>query len=247
MARFERVSRRTFIADLGRAAVGIVVLGAAACARDEESPTTATAEPTATPRGEALGGWRRVNLGFVSAYVLVRGGEAVIVDTGVAGKAADIEKALSEAGSRWEQVGHLILTHKHPDHIGSADEVVKKATDATVYAGQQDIAAIKVSRAITAARDGDDVGGLRIVATPGHTPGHISVFDADARVFVAGDAMVGEKGGVGRPGAQFTENMDEALRSVSKVAALDFDIALFGHGEPVTSGAKAKVAALAGG
>ena len=251
MARFERMSRRTFIADLGRATLGFIVLGAAACAPgdDEEDPAATVgsdATPAATGGGSELGGWHRVNLGQVSAYVLVRGGEAFIVDTGVAGKASDIEAGLSEAGSAWNEVGHVILTHKHPDHIGSAEQVITRASEATAYAGAEDISAITSPRKITAVGDGDEVAGLQIIATPGHTAGHVSVLDATGRVYVAGDSMVGADGGnVGPPGAQFTEDMDEAMRSVAKVGKLDFDIALFGHGEPVTSGAAAKVAALA--
>jgi glyoxylase-like metal-dependent hydrolase (beta-lactamase superfamily II) len=207
MSRFEQVSRRTFIANLGRAAVGIVVLGAAACAGGDDdddagATSAATSSPGRSPASTALGGWQRVNLGIVSAYILVRGREGYLVDTGVSGKASDIDAALSEAGSSWRELGHLILTHKHPDHIGS-------------------------------------------IATPGHTPGHVSVLDGSSRVLVTGDAIVGEKGGVGPPGEQFTEDMDVAMRSVAKIAELDFDIALFGHGDPVTSGAKAKVASLA--
>lgn len=249
MPRFEPITRRSFIADLGRATLGIIVLGAAACApRDEDEQADATREATSSPGGSpaaAFGGWHQVSLGIVSAYILVRGGEGFLVDTGVEGKASDIEAALSEAGSSWREVGHIILTHKHPDHIGSAEDVIKRATEAAVYAGAEDIAAIKLSREIKAVADGDDVGGLRIIATPGHTPGHVSVLDASSRVFVAGDAIVGQDGGVGPPGEQFTEDMGVAMQSVAKIAELDFDIALFGHGDPVTSGAKAEVATLA--
>lgn len=243
MARFESLTRRSFIADLGRATLGIIVLGAAACASDNDDPAV---QATTTPGGEPeLGGWRRVNLGQVSAYVLVRSGESVIVDTGVEGSAAEIEAALSEAGSRWNDVGHVILTHKHPDHIGSAEDVLTRAAEAVAYAGADDIAAIEVSREITAVGDGDEVAGLRIIATPGHTPGHISVLDGTGSVFVAGDAIVGADGGVGRPPEQYTEDMDAATRSIAKVGELDFDIALFGHGDPLTSGAAAAVADLA--
>ena len=76
-----------------------------------------------------------MNLEFVSAYILYRGGEAALVDTGVEGSAAAIEAALGEAGLDWDSVGHVILTHKHPDHAGSVDEVMAQATGATLYAG----------------------------------------------------------------------------------------------------------------
>lgn len=246
MSRFERLTRRSFITDLGRAGLGIVVFGVAACARDEGEDAAATTAPAEPSSDAALGGWHRANLGIVSAYILVRGGEAVLVDTGVEGKASDIEAVLSEAGSNWAELGHLILTHKHPDHIGSAGAILEQASEAVIYAGEQDIPAIELSREITAVGDGDEVAGLRIISTPGHTPGHVSVLDPTSRVFVTGDAMVGQDGGVGRPSEQFTEDMDEAMRSVAKVAELDFDIVLVGHGEPVTADGKAKVEALAG-
>lgn len=247
MGRLERISRRSFIADLGRATIGVVVLGVAACASDSDDPALeATASP---PDGGApdLGGWRRVNLGQVSAYVLVRGGETVIVDTGVAGSAGEIEAVLSEAGSRWNRVGHVILTHKHPDHIGSAENVLTRASEAVGYAGAEDIPAIEAPREITAVADGDEVAGLRIVATPGHTPGHVSVLDPAGSAFVTGDAMVGTADGVAPPSEQYTEDMDVAMRSMAKAGELDFEILLFGHGQPITSGGAAKVAALAEG
>lgn len=244
MSRFEQMTRRTFIADLGRATLGIVVLGAAACAGGDNEDDDAAASPAAT-RTAPLGGWERVNLGFVSAYILVRSGEAFLVDTGVEGKASDIESVLSEAGSSWRELGHLILTHKHPDHIGSASAVVERATEAIIYAGAEDIPSIKLSRDIKSVADGDMVGGLRMIATPGHTPGHMSVLDTASRVLVTGDAVVGDGDKVGLPGEEFTEDMDVAMQSVSKLAGLDFETILFGHGEPITSGGKAKVAELA--
>lgn len=244
--RFEPISRRAFIADLGRATLGIVILGAAACAADDEPALQATASPRRTtgPGGD-LGGWKRVNLGQVSAYILVRGGESVLVDTGVENSEDEIEKALSDAGARWSEVGHVILTHKHPDHIGSAEQVLLKASEATAYAGAADIASIDVSREISAVGDGDEVAGLQIIETPGHTPGHVAVLDRTGRVFVAGDSMVGADGDVALPPAQYTEDMDTAKTSIAKVGALDFDLALFGHGEPLTSNASTRVAALA--
>ena len=56
----------------------------------------------ATPVPEGAVQWNRVNLGFVSAYILVRDGEAAVVDTGVAGSEDDIENALTAIGLEWE-------------------------------------------------------------------------------------------------------------------------------------------------
>jgi glyoxylase-like metal-dependent hydrolase (beta-lactamase superfamily II) len=94
--------------------------------------------------------------------------------------------------------------------------------------------------------EGDLVFGLEIIATPGHTPGHISVLDAAGGVLVAGDAINGSDGGVAGPNPEFTADMDTALRSVAKLATLSFDTVLFGHGQPVEGGADQAVAALTG-
>ena len=85
---------------------------------------------------------RRIPLGqngFTTSYVVVRGGEAVIVDTGVAGSLQRIGEVVQDAGLGWDAVRHLILTHHHSDHTGSASHVLGAATGAMVWAGAADI------------------------------------------------------------------------------------------------------------
>ena len=94
--------------------------------------------------------------------------------------------------------------------------------------------------------DGDQVFGLDIIETPGHTPGHISVLDSVGGIFVAGDAINGANGGVIGPNERFTPDMDLANQSVAKIASFEFETILFGHGEPVLSGGTAGVASLVG-
>lgn len=273
------LGRRVLLRDLGRATLGIVVLGVTACGDDdaarggpaasdaddpaasprdappsnEPSPETTTDEPTTddSPAGSgAVGttGWSRVDLGFVSAYVLVRAGEAVVVDTGVRGSEDDIAAVLDAAGSSWTDVAHVVVTHKHDDHVGSVEAVLAAAADATAHAGADDVPFIRASRPVSALRDGDTVAGLTIVATPGHTPGHVSVHDPQGRgVLVAGDALNGTDGtGVAGPNPRFTPDMDAAMASVERLAGLAYDDVLFGHGPPLLGGAAAAVAALVG-
>src|SRR5919106_543558 len=82
----------------------------------------------------------RVNLGFVNAYVLIRGKEAAVVDTGTPNNASKVTDVVRTAGLRWDAVHHVILTHYHPDHIGSVGEVLAAAAKATAYAGAADMA-----------------------------------------------------------------------------------------------------------
>jgi glyoxylase-like metal-dependent hydrolase (beta-lactamase superfamily II) len=206
----------------------------------------ASAPPSAPPASSGSGAvkWERVALGFVSAYVLVRAGEAAIVDTGVAGSADEIESSLSAAGVDWSAVGHLILTHHHGDHVGSAAEVLERSPDAAAYAGAEDIPSISVPRPLSAVADGESVFGLQIVTTPGHTAGSICVFDPTGGLLVAGDALRTEGGKPSLPGAEFTVDMNQAKQSIVKLGGLTFETLLVGHGEPLVGGASAAVAEL---
>jgi glyoxylase-like metal-dependent hydrolase (beta-lactamase superfamily II) len=245
--------------DMGKAGLAIMVIGSAACASASEEPEGSTtsegvAEPPATPAVQsttastepsAKASWHRANLGFVSAYIIYRDGEAALIDTGVPSSEGLIGKALEEVGLGWDAVGHVILTHRHDDHQGSLDAVLASAPEAAWYAGAEDMGAIAAPTAGVAVGDDDNVFGLDIIDSPGHTIGHISVLDSTAGVLVAGDALFGEDGGVIGSLPQFTTDMDLANASVSKLAGFDYDVLLFGHGDPILNEASRAVGALA--
>lgn len=258
--------------DMGKAGVAVMVLGTTACSSDvtdnatptpengvtssssadsspsvpPDSTTSTDAGPTTTESTGSGHRWHRANLGFVSAYILYRGGEAALVDTGVGGSEGDIESALAEIGLDWGSVGHVIITHRHPDHQGSL-EAVLGASDAPWYAGAGDMEAIDATTEGTVVATGDDVFDLRIIETPGHTPGHISVLDDAAGILVAGDALNGAEGGVVGPNPDFSEDMDAANASAQMLASFEYETILFGHGEPVLEGGRDAVADLAFG
>ena len=245
------LNRRAFLLDMGRGAFAIAVVGLAGCTVGG-APRR---DPSAAPGGAA---WQRLSLhdGFVSAYILVRSGEAAIVDVGgmdpAGSSTGDILAALEGMGLGWGDVGHVILTHYHLDHAGSAAEVLAAAPDAQGYAGAEDIPHfvaqgagdnqhIVVPRPLVPVVDGDSVFDLRIVATPGHTPGHIAVLDEALGVLVVGDALTTTDGRPTSYPISSTEDIEEAQRSVAKLAALDFETLFVGHGEPIQSGAAALV------
>jgi glyoxylase-like metal-dependent hydrolase (beta-lactamase superfamily II) len=259
------LTRRAFLTDLGRGAVALTIVGIAGCAPSASGSSAAGSSATPQSTGgasstsagspvassaapsepDAAVTWERANLGFVSAYVLVRAGEAAIVDTGVAGSEDAIGEALTRIGLDWAAVGHVILTHMHPDHAGSAAAVLDKAPDAKGYAGAADLPAIVVPRPLIAVAHGDRVFDLRIVATPGHTAGHVAVFDEVGGLLVAGDALGTSSGTLEGSSPTFTADPVAAKASVAKLGALTFETLLVGHGEPILTGASAQVAALA--
>lgn len=268
------ITRRMLLRDMGKAGLAVMVVGTTACTRVSIVETTTTgpgsdpsttsgpsttapgstttsagASPSSTVGPSAGYEWHRVDLGFVSAYILYRAGEATIVDTGVGGSEGDIEAALTEIGLGWGDVGALVVTHLHPDHQGSVPAVIAATTEVLPwFAGEADLGGIDAPTEGQAVGDGDTVaGGLDIIQSPGHTPGHISVLDPVAGILVAGDALTGANGGVTGPNPDFTPDMGLANASVAKLGSFDYEVALFGHGEPVVSGASAMVAELASG
>jgi glyoxylase-like metal-dependent hydrolase (beta-lactamase superfamily II) len=198
-----------------------------------DGPTADGDEEAPASGGSAGLRWSRVDLGFVAAYVLVRGGQAAVVDTGVAGSADAIGKVLDSAGPGWAGVRHVVLTHKHPDHAGSVG-----------YVGAADLDEVDAPRRLRPLADGDDVFGLRIVATPGHTAGHMAVYDTGSRVLVAGDALNNTDGLAGS-NPQFTEDEAAAAGSVRRLAELEPRTILVGHGDPILRGASDALQQLA--
>jgi glyoxylase-like metal-dependent hydrolase (beta-lactamase superfamily II) len=234
--------------------LGFAILGMTACstgdgesgARSGSSATSSQSatgsSPPASESGQELA-WSRVDLGFVSAYVLVRGDQAAVVDTGVEGSADAIGAVLEEAGPGWGGVRHVVLTHKHPDHAGSVSEVLARSSGATGYVGEADLDEVAADD-LRALADGDEVFGLQVVATPGHTPGHVAVFDPDTKLLVAGDALTNQ-GQLTGANPSFSEDMDAAAESVRKLVPLAPDTILVGHGPPVTDGAATALRELA--
>jgi glyoxylase-like metal-dependent hydrolase (beta-lactamase superfamily II) len=245
------LTRRRLLFTAGPGVLGVALLHTATgCSTSPDATTNPTSAPAPTPTGTnggagpAAGDWRRVDLSFVSAYLLIRGAEAAVVDLGTGGSAGSIEAALKAAGSGWDAVRHVIVTHHHPDHAGGLAEVAGQV-DAVIYAGEADVASITSPTPLRPVKDNDDVFGLRIVGTPGHTAGHVAVFDPGTGVLVTGDALRTAGGELAGPDPQYTADMTQAAASVRKLAALDVRTILPGHGDPLTNGAADALRALA--
>jgi glyoxylase-like metal-dependent hydrolase (beta-lactamase superfamily II) len=94
--------------------------------------------------------------------------------------------------------------------------------------------------------DGDVIpealGGLQAVFTPGHSPGHISLWQPDRRILITGDVIANlPPGGLRPPFAAFTPDMAENWRSLRRLAALDPAVMCFGHGRPLTEDTAARL------
>jgi hypothetical protein len=126
-------SRRWFLVQAGKGVLGFAVLGfAAACgANDHESDLDSGPDHGGTAGLD----WWRIDFAYVSAYVLVRGREAALVDCGLGSRVDEIESVLGAAGTGWDRVRHILITHTHPDHHEGLEEITARAPGAALYAG----------------------------------------------------------------------------------------------------------------
>lgn len=86
--------------------------------------------------------------------------------------------------------------------------------------------------------------GCQILHTPGHTPGHLSLYLPEMSLLIAGDLLRYEGEKVSGPPEGFTADPDKAMASVSYVATLGFDRLIGYHGGYLLSGAREAIKGL---
>jgi hydroxyacylglutathione hydrolase len=187
----------------------------------------------------------------VNAYLL---GD-VVVDAGTKGAAKRLIKAL-----RGHVVSAHALTHGHPDHAGGSKRLVE-AFEVPVWVGERDRADVESGRpaaAQTWARpvvgrlshyepvgvarslhEGDEVGhGFVALETPGHSDGHMAFWREGDRTLVVGDvvfnlSLLTTAPGLREPPRILTRDPAHNRESARRLAALEPELALFGHGPPL--------------
>src|SRR5919107_1121371 len=167
-----------------------------------------------------------------------------LVDAGLPGQEEAISATLVDAGGIGvRDLRRIIFTHQDLDHVGSGAAIVRHS-GARVFAHpadapyiEGDLVPLKVTPEMLEQRpqmrevlerlepvrvgedleDGDllDLAGeIRVIFTPGHTPGHLSLYLEREKVLVAGDALTAEGGHLNGPNQPFTLDVGEAARSV---------------------------------
>ncbi len=206
-----------------------------------------------------------------NAYVVNVGQGLTVVDTGLPGNAGRIIGYIRSLGEDPSSLKSIVLTHSDVDHSGSAKKlkaatgarVVIHELDAPRLAGQMKLKEVRGAAGIVLSlagpfmrfqpmtpdavvTDGDVVGGLSVLHTPGHTDGSISLL-RPGEVLFAGDALrtVGN-GEVRPPSRALSADMGRAMDSLRKIAGLEFDGLLPGHGPPIEGNAAQKVRNLLG-
>jgi glyoxylase-like metal-dependent hydrolase (beta-lactamase superfamily II) len=162
----------------------------------------------------------------VRAFLLRGTDRVILIDTGMQADGADLDTALTAAEVSWPDVTDIVLTHHHPDHVGALAHVVTRAPDAAVWSGD-------VLPQTTQVGDGHRIGPLRVLATPGHTPGHICLVDEDTGDVFAGDCVGTFGGDLQQAPAAFTADPVEAKRSLHRLAGVGGRRMYFAHGAEI--------------
>ena len=207
----------------------------------------------------------QVSLPGTSVFVLLDD-QVTIVDAGWRGTGKGVLQALARLGRRPSEVSNIVITHHHTDHLGDA-AYLSQACSAGVAVHRDEapfvqgdlappspftnrllgrvmspLVASRKPKPVTVDRrlaDGDALGtgDVRIVHSPGHTPGSISVHLPGRGLLMVGDALEYRHGRLSLPSSHFTADMAQARQSIRKLAELDFDVLCFSHYPPIQNGA----------
>ncbi len=202
-----------------------------------------------------------------NSYIVVRE-SLTVIDTGMPGSGRKILAYITDTlHRRPDEVGTIFLTHFHMDHTGGLAALKKAAPKANVAVHEAEAGYISGKTALPRypgvkgmllriiekfmgpkpiepdflLKDGDRVDSLLCVHLPGHTPGCIGLLDEGSKVFFSGDTLRSDGKSIMRGPALFTMDLGLECESIRRIAELDFDTLLAGHGVPHRPGASSKV------
>ncbi|MDQ1599364.1 MAG: hypothetical protein QOD68_838 [Actinomycetota bacterium] len=206
---------------------------------------------------------------LVNTFVLRdEDGQVTLVDAGTKRAPKVVAAALEQIGVHVTDVTRIVVTHAHGDHVGGLGGL-RGRTGATVAAHERDAAYLREGRGPVLDRttlggrllrrspgvttptpveeelvDGqllDVAGGLRVLHTPGHTPGHVSLLHEPSRLLITGDSIWNAFGRMSWPVRMLCTDAALTRRTAEVLGELDYDIVAFTHGPEIRTGAREAV------
>src|SRR5713101_308557 len=201
----------------------------------------------------------------MNCYLVQEDDGLTLVDSTTSSPEDDVALIVKEVG---KELRRIALTHAHGDHVGGVAgvrlrfpgiEVSISERDSRILAGDKALLETEPQTEVKGyfvkvewkpdrlLKPGDRVGSLEVVASPGHTPGHIAFLDVRDQALIAGDAFQ-TRGGIAVSGdvrllfpfvAMATWNRPQSLASAVALRALDPSLLAVGHGDALKAPATA--------
>ncbi|MBN3032847.1 MAG: MBL fold metallo-hydrolase [Candidatus Saganbacteria bacterium] len=143
----------------------------------------------------------------------------------------------------------IVITHGHWDHVG-ANKILKEKYNLPIMMSEEDVFGLKMTDSPAPdqnLKEDDEIkaGGLvfKVLQTPGHSPGGISLYSKEEKVVFTGDTLFkGAYGRVDLPGS----SPESMVFSLKKLLALPRETKVYpGHGQTTTIGAEQDLPATA--
>ncbi|NWQ43174.1 MBL fold metallo-hydrolase [Bacillus sp. EB106-08-02-XG196] len=194
----------------------------------------------------------------VNCYLVEEEDGLTLIDAALPYSMKGILKAAAAIG---KPITKIILTHAHEDHVGALDKIKEALPDVPVYISVRDnrimhgdtsleehehqtpikggVPKKLKTRANILLKEGDLIGSLAAIETPGHTPGSMSFIDTRSKALIAGDAYQ-TRGGIAVAGdivtwfpfpAFGTWSKETSLASAKKLVSYQPKLLAVGHGE----------------
>jgi len=204
--------------------------------------------------------FRLTQFGLVNCYLLREPDGLTLIDAGLPGGAKFILRTVQKLRS---PLRRIVLTHAHFDHIGAVDSLMAVVPNLELLIGQRESRLLardlrldegEHGKSLVGFRgakskptgllgDGAQIGSLKAIASPGHTPGHMAFLETRDNTLIAGDAFTTQNGllvaGVFRATfpfpAMFSWNGALSLRSAFRLRQEQPAILAAGHGRPITA------------
>lgn len=211
--------------------------------------------------------------GFVNSYLIEGVSDLTLVDSGHSRAARALLGELKDNGFQVRDIGRVVLTHTHADHVGGLAALLDRhpvkifahPKEIPILQGKQLAKPLKGIRgfisefvqehwfpwppveAVFPLEPGSPVRGLsqwQVLLTPGHTAGSVSLFNPAKQVLICGDSISNLRGRLQLPAACYNASNSALRRTIEELAKLDTDILCPGHGPVLRGGAFRYIEAL---
>ena len=216
----------------------------------------------------------QIHLGGTSVTVLQTIEGLILFDSGFKWNGHVLEKSIGSIGFSINDISDLLMTHYHPDHSGGLHSLVNKGVskiyihtkDSGVITGKTNMPGLirnpllglfgnpflsllkgkPIGHSFTL-DGGEKIGSsipIEVIHTPGHTEGSVCYYLPTEGILIAGDALSVRKKELFAPSKTFSNDWNQAVKSLNRLIEFDYNIVGLSHYRPILKDGRSKVQRL---